>query len=91
MSASDFISRLGIPLVQKKALVKLGINSIDDFLKFNDDTYVIGKNIIQWKNDQSNMFLFKELLEVLEIEEDTLRPSKGKVCMNGKGQEKEMT
>ena len=85
MSASDFISRLGIPLVQKKALVKLGINSIDDFLKFNDDTYVIGKNIIQWKNDQSNMVLFKELLEVLEIEEDTLRPSKGKVCMTGKG------
>lgn len=85
MTPRDFISRLGIPLVQKKSLVKLGIFTVDDFLSYYDDTYVIGRNIIEWKNDSSNMTLFNELREVLELTEEKGAAVKGKVCMTGKG------
>jgi DNA ligase (NAD+) len=81
----ELISRLAIPLVQKKSLVKLGISTVSDFISYNDDTYVIGRNIIDWKSDSSNMTLFNELLEVLELVEDTGGAAKGKVCMTGKG------
>lgn len=81
----DFISRLGIPLVQKKSLNKMGINSVDDFIKFSDSSYVMGRNIIEWKNDPVNMKLFNELLEVLEIEDEEIRESRGKVAMTGTG------
>ena len=57
MTPAELISRLGIPLVQKKSLVKMGIYTVQGFLDFNDDTYVIGKNIIEWKNDESNRML----------------------------------
>jgi len=85
MTPREFISRLGIPLVQKKSLVKLGISTVEDFISYKDDTYVIGRNIIEWKRDSSNMELFNELLEVLDLAEETGRSSKGKVCMTGKG------
>jgi len=85
LTARDFISKLGIPLVQKKSLVKMGINTIEDFIQFNDLTYVIGENIVEWKSDPANMKLFNELLEVLEIENEELVFSKGKVSMTGKG------
>ncbi len=85
MTPRELISRLGIPLVQKKSLVKLGISTVDDFLSYNDDTYVIGRNIIEWRSDASNMTLFNELLGVLELAEETGGAAKGKVCMTGKG------
>ena len=85
MSAIDFIGKLGIPLVQKKALKRLGINTIEDFLQFNDDSYVVGGHIIDWKKDLTNMKLFNELLEVVTIMEDDRSITKGKVCMTGKG------
>ncbi len=85
MTPREFISRLGIPLVQKKSLVKLGISTVEDFRSYNDETYVIGRNIIEWKNDSSNMALFDELLEVLELEKEEEGAAKGKVCMTGKG------
>jgi len=85
MTAAELISRLGIPLVQKKSLVKMGIYTIQGFLDFSDDTYVIGKNIIEWKSDEANQILLKELLGVLEIAEEEKKDSSGKVCMTGKG------
>lgn len=85
MTPRELLSRLGIPLVQKKSLVKMGINTIDDFFSFNDDTYVIGRNIVEWRNDPSNMELLKELLDVLEIEPEGDVSSRGKVCMTGRG------
>jgi DNA ligase (NAD+) len=85
MTPREFISRMGIPLVQKKSLVKLGISTVEDFLSYKDDTYVIGRNIIEWKNDSSNMALFNELREVLELVEEEGGAAKGKVCMTGKG------
>lgn len=85
MTARELLSRLGIPLVQKKSLAKMGISSVDDFLSFNDDTYVIGRNIIDWKNDPSNMLMLKELLDVLDITAESAVSARGKVCMTGKG------
>ena len=85
MTPRELISRMGIPLVQKKSLVKLGISSVEDFLSYSDETYVIGRNIIEWKNDNSNMTLFNELREVLELAEEAGNAAKGKVCMTGKG------
>lgn len=85
MTPAELISRLGIPLVQKKSLVKMGIYTVQGFLDFNDDTYVIGKNIIEWKNDESNRLLLSELLGVLDIVDEEKKESSGKVCMTGKG------
>jgi len=85
MTPVDLISRLGIPLVQKKSLVKMGIYTVQGFLDFNDDTYVIGKNIIEWKNDESNRALLSELLGVLDLVDEKKKESSGKVCMTGKG------
>lgn len=85
MTPAELISRLGIPLVQKKSLVKMGIYTVKGFLDFNDDTYVIGKNIIEWKSDESNRLLLSELLGVLDIVDEEKKESSGKVCMTGKG------
>ncbi|HPS57903.1 MAG TPA: hypothetical protein PK514_07330 [Spirochaetota bacterium] len=85
MTARELLSRLGIPLVQKKSLAKMGIASVDDFLAFSDDLYVIGRNIIDWKNDPANMSMLNELLEVLEITAEAGSAGKGKVCMTGSG------
>ena len=85
MTPVEFISRLGIPLVQKKSLMKMRINTVQDFFDFNDGTYVIGKNIIEWRHDDSNRRLIDELIEVLELTETDAKDSKGKICMTGKG------
>ncbi len=85
INSIELISRLGIPLVQKKALKKIGINTIDDFYNYNDDSYVIGKNIIGWKSHSRNIDFLKNLITVLDIEDTKSSESKGKVCMTGKG------
>ncbi len=85
MTPIELISKLGIPLVQKKSLIKMGIYTIQGFLDFHDDAYVIGKNIIEWKNDSSNQVLLNELLGVLDLVEEEVKDSSGKVCMTGKG------
>jgi len=85
MTAPEFISKLGIPLVQKKSLMKLNINSIEDFYSFKDDTYVIGQNIIAWKLDEENMALFNELIDILDITESKSENEKELVAMTGKG------
>ena len=85
ITPAELISRLGIPLVQKKSLIKMGIYTVQGFLEFHDDTYVIGKNIIEWKNDESNIKLLNELLGVLDLTDEEKKESLGKVCMTGKG------
>lgn len=85
MTPAELISRLGIPLVQKKSLVKMGIHSVQGFLDFSDNTYVIGRNIIEWKNDSANILLLNELLAVLELETPRREGALGKVCMTGSG------
>lgn len=85
MTPVKLLSRLGIPLVQEKALKKLGINSIKDFFDFNNVDYVIGQNIIKWKESSVNREFLNGLLEVVELEEPTVKSSNGLVCMTGKG------
>jgi DNA ligase (NAD+) len=84
MNALELIGKLGIPLVQQKALKKLGISTLEDFRNFQDDTYIIGQNIIAWRNDRENEEFLEELLQVIEIEV-TREDSKGEICMTGKG------
>ncbi len=84
MTAQELIGKLGIPLVQQKALKKLGIESLEDFRNFSDDTYIIGQNIIAWRDDRENEEFLEELLQVIEIEEAE-GGEKGEVCMTGKG------
>ncbi len=85
LTAPEMISRLGIPLVQQKALKKLGIQSMEDFRNFDDETYVIGQNIIAWKKKEENQALLKELLDAVVLRESGSVEVKGQVCMTGKG------
>ena len=82
MSPGDFIARLGIPMVQKKSLARLGITTMKDFLGFSDEGYVIGKRITEWKREPGNLELVNELLEVLVLEENTAE-RKGVLTLTG--------
>ena len=85
LTAPELISRLGIPLVQQKALKKLGIQSLEDFEKFEDDSYVTGQNIIAWKKKEENQKLLRELLDAVTLKDSSPGETKGQVCMTGKG------
>jgi DNA ligase (NAD+) len=87
MSIHHFISLLGIPLLSTKSVIKLGVNSMAEFWAFHDVTYVIGQNLISWRDEPHNQALVEELTQTLIIDvvqkmgEDGLK----KVCMTGKG------
>ncbi|MGL4525011.1 MAG: BRCT domain-containing protein [Spirochaetia bacterium] len=87
MNIQEFIGRLGISLVQKKALKKLKIFSLEDFWQFNDTTYVIGRNLIAWRDDIENKALVEELRRVLNIVDvdKTALTSQVSVCCTGSG------
>lgn len=85
LTSVDLLSRLGIPMVQSKTLKKMGIYTIEDFRLFDDDRYVAGKNIIEWKKDPANIKLLDDLLSVLEITDSDRSALKGTVSMTGKG------
>jgi DNA ligase (NAD+) len=85
VGSADFLGRLGIPLVQGKTMRNLGITSVDEFLSFNDDKYVAGRNIIEWKDDPANILMLNELREILDITEKSEVLSRGRVAMTGKG------
>ncbi len=85
MAPVEFIGRLGVPMVQEKSLARIGIESIDDFMKFNDESSAIGKNIVDWKRNPDNMKLVKELLEVVTLEKQSAQKVlKGIICLTGK-------
>jgi DNA ligase (NAD+) len=83
MKISQFIGRLGIPLVQEKSVKNLGIETLSDFLCFKDTTFIAGQNLIQWKKE--NMDLIEELLSIISIELETKQQGEKKmrVCMTG--------
>lgn len=76
MAFDDFISSLGIESVQKKSIQKLKINDVESFIHFSDDSYVIGRNIIRWKDNSENMDLFHELADIIDF--DTIDSSRKK-------------
>lgn len=84
MSFEDFISSLGISGVQKKSLIKLKILGLKEFLDFDDDTYVIGQNIIEWKNQSANIELLQELISFIKFSESNSEKGR-KVVFTGKG------
>jgi len=85
MTATELIGKLGIPLIQQKALRKLGIQSLEDFWNFSDETYIIGQNLMAWRDDRENREFLEELLEVITVEESSPDETLGEVCMTGKG------
>ena len=84
LECSQFIKNLGISLVGKKAVKKLGIKSITEFKNFNDPTYVIGQKIIEWKSDPVNMKMLEELLEVITVKMILEVSRTMKIAMTGK-------
>lgn len=86
MTAQEFVARLGIPLVQGKALQKLGIFAMSDFWDFHDEQYVIGRNLIAWRDDEDNYALVQELCKVLHIEDvQKEKVDLPQVCCTGSG------
>lgn len=87
-SLSNFLCRFGIELVGEKALAKLGIKTVDDFWNFNSKEYVIGQNLIEFRN--SNKKGIEELLDRMNILQEKRVEStfKGSVCMTGAGPDK---
>lgn len=84
MTLAKYIDLLSIDLVGEKAVKKLGINTIEDFLNFSDDTYVIGKNIMEYVKE--NNAYIKELLSVVKIkQEKEVDKNARKVCFTGAG------
>lgn len=86
MTAQEFVARLGIPLVQEKALQRLGVYAMSDFWHFQNDQYVIGRNLIAWRDDADNYALVQELCKVLHIED--IQQEKAhlpQVCCTGSG------
>ena len=86
MTAQEFVARLGIPLVQEKALQRLGVYAMSDFWHFRDDQYVIGRNLIAWRDDADNDALVQELCKVLHIEDvQREKADLPQVCCTGSG------
>lgn len=81
MTTAEFISRLGIPSVGKKAVDNLGIKTVQDFESFNDPTYSVGQKIIEWKSNPLNKEIIRDLLGCITIE--TKRQGHIKVCATG--------
>jgi len=81
----ELIACLGIPSIQRKTLKQLGISTLGDFFNFNDSSHVVGRKIIEWKCESGNLEFLRELLNVLEIqEEDTSDERLGTICLTGK-------
>jgi NAD-dependent DNA ligase len=58
---------------------------MDDFLSFEDESYVIGKRIVAWKAEPGNLDFLKELLSVVEIQESSgTAARRGVLCLTGK-------
>jgi DNA ligase (NAD+) len=83
MTIVEFLARLGIELVGEKAIKKLGIKTIEDFWNFNDGNYVIGKNLIEYREKHITELL--NLMSMLNIKNIIDKQIKGKVCLTGEG------
>ncbi len=86
MGIDEFVDKLGIDLVGKKAVNKLGITSVEELWAFNDEKYIIGQNIISYLKE--NKKFVEGLLKVVKIKKvNKVVASKDskKVCMTGAG------
>lgn len=87
MTIDQFIECLGIESVGKKAVQKLNIKTYDDFMKYNDSSYIIGKRLIDFRD--SNIEYIQKLIDYVviihSIETTNSLNNKRKICMTGKG------
>jgi DNA ligase (NAD+) len=86
MSVRQFLVRLGINGVGKKALEKLSINSVDDIFSFKTDESFIGNSLEVFVKENSN-FIY-DLLSVVKVDSEQSKVnglSLGNVCMTGSG------
>lgn len=84
MNLHEFINRLGILLVGVKAMQKLNINTLEEFWNFDKEEYVIGQNLIKYRDENEDEII--ELLDELKVTEvHLMEDNKGKVAMTGKG------
>jgi len=85
MSVVEFLARLNIPLVGKKAIIKLGIRSLSDFVSFDSSESAIGSNVVEWKRNPSNMVYFEDLRSVLTLHNEAESNGLGVVVFSGSG------
>ena len=90
MTLPSFIDKLSIDLVGEKAVAKLGIKSVDEFLNWSDTTFVVGKNIMEFVKD--NRKYIHDLLEVVVIQapkaQAPVKAGAKKIAMTGSGPDK---
>ena len=80
----EFVNRLSIPLVGKKAMIKLKIETIDQFWKFKDKSYVIGRNLIEYIRDPESLRNLITIIEVVDVKQIPKGEVKMKIAMTGK-------
>lgn len=83
MTIEQFITNLGILQVGEKAVKKMGIKTFQDFIDFNDETYVIGQNLIKFRD--ANIEMISRLFGIVKILSPKITNTKGLVCMTGTG------
>lgn len=89
MTLASFIDKLSIDLVGEKAVKKLEIKTVEDFLNFNDPEYVVGQNIIAYVKE--NKQYIKDLLKVVkikEVKEVVAKAGAKHIAMTGSGPDK---
>lgn len=84
MTIGQFCDSISIDLVGEKAMKKMGITTIEELWAFNDKTYVIGQNLIEYL--KNNKAFVKDLLKVVVITQvkEAAKGSK-RICMTGAG------
>jgi DNA ligase (NAD+) len=83
MDIGEFVDGLGIDLCGEKAIAKLGIKTAKDLLSFNDSTFVIGQNIMEYV--RKNRAFVEGILSVVKITQKEVKMGAKKVCMTGAG------
>lgn len=89
MTLASFIDKLSIDLVGEKAVAKLGIKTVAEFLNFNDSTFVIGQNIMAFVKE--NKKYIQDLLDAVVIKTPVVVVAKAgakKIAMTGSGPDK---
>jgi DNA ligase (NAD+) len=89
MTIGEFADRLGIDLVGKKAIAKLGITTAEEFLNHKDQTFVIGQKIVEYVAE--NKAFLKDLLSCVTIKKPVAaKVGARQVCMTGTGPKSRM-
>ena len=84
ISFVDLINALTIHLVGKKALAKLNITTLGEFMTLEDNGSAISKSIIDWRSKSHNEELLSTLTSIIDIQDHVSLESQGIVVLTGK-------